>query len=117
MVQRLRYAGETLTAEQADLEYVLVRPNTWLVLIEYFKDPALMEEFMASNCETTEVTNGLIRASATPYLSQEGQETFDLESDGMEMCLDVSGSATAYTSCALSIFGIEFTTSSVCCAS
>lgn len=91
-------AGETLSSEQADFDLVLLRPNTYLVLIEYLKDAELLSEFFANNCATMEVTNSLVRISSTAYLPAAGQETFDVEEDGMELCMDTSDLATTYSS-------------------
>lgn len=39
----------------SDIAFVLDRPNTWLHLMEYFKEPELVNQYMASSCETTDV--------------------------------------------------------------
>jgi ribosomal protein S18 len=50
-------AGEALSAEQSNFAPFLELPNTWLQLIEYFKDPELLSEYVTSRCKTTEVSN------------------------------------------------------------
>ena len=93
-------AGETLSSDEANSESVLLRPNTWLVIAQYFKDPELLKEFMASNCATTEVTNPFIRSDSTLYLPAEGVVTFDIDNDGVAMCMDKSDLASTYVRCA-----------------
>lgn len=45
------FAAGTVSSENEDYGSATQDPNKWLVLMEYFLDPAKLKQYMQANCE------------------------------------------------------------------
>jgi hypothetical protein len=80
-------AGVDLTRAQREWEFLLENPNTWLSQAEYFRDPAKINQFMAANCESMDVSDPVLREVSARFVT--GFDSLRID-DKLTVCLDTN---------------------------
>ena len=91
-----------MTSSIADKENILTYPNRWLALMEFMQDPARLQQYLSSNCETQTVK--VSSDSADDYTVSRflaNQTITDSLPEGSELriCKDTFGAWEAYNQC------------------
>jgi hypothetical protein len=93
------FAGREVTQDESVNNFMFEKPNTWLLMIEFFKDPYSIIQYMSTSCadrSLTEPGHSSQRISAFTYF----EATTIGDNDTLAACLDSFGSLDQFVKCA-----------------
>lgn len=94
----IRAAERPPPPDPSDFEFILEQPNKYLVLMEFFKNPDKIAQYMSTNCEPRLVDfydgGGYGRWSASIYVNT--SESALAQEDVLEVCADNFGAWEEY---------------------